>query len=154
MEAELGSKLLQERQVTGAILSKRPFLADANFAQRPRRRDQLPNEILRRGRSQFAIKFEHEQMRHSQFANKRDLVLRRGQEPRTFLRPENLCRVRIKRNHDGRATRFDRVPRGSGDDRLMSKVDTIKDTDGEKNRAWDLRQLRDRPQDLHASSSV
>ena len=68
--------------------------------------DQLPDEFLRRRRSEFAIEMQDEQMRDAEIANERDLVLRRRQQMRRFFRPQHLCGMRIEGDDDRRAARL------------------------------------------------
>ncbi len=105
--------------------------------------DQLPNEISRRGRSQLAVKLQHQQMRHAEGPDERDLVLRRGEKTRAFLRTEKLCRVRVESNDDRCPARFLRVARRGRNNRLMAEMDPVENPNRKKNRPGNLRQLRD-----------
>ena len=95
------------------------------------------------------IEFEHEQMRHSQSAQERDFVLGGGEQPRTFVRPKNLRRMRIERNDDRATARLGGMPGRATNYRLVSTVHTIKHPDREKDRAGHFRQLRNRSKRAH-----
>ena len=70
-------------------------------------------------------------MRDTEIADERDLVLRRGEQSRRFLRPQHLGRMRIKRHDDRRSARFLRMRGGGGDHRLMAEMHAIENADRE-----------------------
>ena len=51
---------------------------------------------------------------------------------RRFLRPQYFLRVRIKRDYDGGSAFRPRVLGRSGDNRLMTEMNTVEDANGEK----------------------
>ena len=142
-KVQLGAELFQEREITGAVFPKGPFLSDADFPQRPGRAGQLPNEISRRGRSQLAVKLQHQQVRDAEGPDERNLVLRCGEKTRAFLGTEKLCRVRVESNDDRCPARFLRVARRARNNRLMTAMDPVENANRKKNRPGNLRQLRD-----------
>ena len=69
--------------------------------------DQLPDEYLPAAyAANVAIEMNDEQMRDAEFANERDLVLRRGQQMRRILRTQHFRRMRIERDDHRRSARF------------------------------------------------
>ena len=62
---------------------------------------------------------------------------------------QHLGGVGVERNHDQCANRVPGVARRSGNDRLMTEVNAIKDANGEKERPGKRAQFRNRSQDLH-----
>ena len=78
---------------------------------------------------------QDEKMRHAEIADERDLVLRRGEQMRRFLRPQDFRRMRIEGHDHRRAARFLRVLRRSGNDRLVPEMHAVENADREKERA-------------------
>jgi hypothetical protein len=55
---------------------------------------------------------------------------------RRFVRSQYFFRVRIEGDYHRRSSYRPSVFRRSRDDCLMSEMDPVEDTDGEKERAW------------------
>jgi hypothetical protein len=80
-------------------------------------------------------------MRDSQIADERDLVLRRRQQMRRVIWPENFHRMRIEGDDDGGATEFSRVPGRSGNHGLMTEMDAVENADRQEERPGKFSQL-------------
>ena len=65
VEVELRPEFLEQLEIATAIFSKRPFVPDANFAQRFRMLDQLLHEIFGFGRSKLFIERNDQKMAHT-----------------------------------------------------------------------------------------
>src|SRR6516164_7659060 len=111
-------------------------MSDANFTQRFRMLHQLLHEILGFGGSKMFIERNDQQMPHTKRANQTDLVWRGGEQVRRFLGPQYFFRMRIKCHHHRRAIGRPSMFRRSGNHCLMSEMDSVEHTDGEKERAW------------------
>ncbi len=97
------------------------------------------HEIFRLGGGKLFIEGDDEEMAHAEVADQSDLVLGRGKEMRRVLRTQYFYWVRIE-GHDNRRSVFCLgVPRGSGNDRLMSAMDAVENADGEEERAGEVR---------------
>src|SRR5215468_10945059 len=71
---------------------------------------------------------------------------------RCFVRPQYFFWMRIKGNHHRCSIYRLSVFRRRRNDCLMPEMDAVEDTDGEKERTWQLRELRNRTEDLHHNS--
>ncbi len=91
--------------------------------------------------AEFAVEFDDEQMRDAELADQSDLVLRRGDQVRSIVRPKNFPRMRIECHDDRRACSGMGVTRRGGNDRLVTEMDAVKDSDGEKKRSAKLGQF-------------
>jgi len=74
-------------------------------------------------------------MPHAKGPDQSNLVRRGRKQMRRFFRTEYFLRVRIKGHYDGSTIWRPRVLRRSGDDRLMTEMNTVEDADGEKERS-------------------
>ena len=97
--------------------------------------NQLLHKILRFGCGELFIKRNHQKMPHPKRPNQSDLVGCGGKQVRCFLRPQDFLRVGIKRDYDGRSVFRTRVLGRSGDNRLMTEMNTVEDANGEKERS-------------------
>jgi len=97
--------------------------------------NQLLYKILRFGCGELFIKRNDEKMAHPKRANQSDLVRCGGKQMRRFLGPQDFLGVGIKRDYDGRSAFRPRVLGRSGDNRLMTEMNTVEDADGEKERS-------------------
>ena len=125
-----GAELFQQRKISRASLAERPLVANANFAKWTRIRHKLANKFLGRGCGELPIESQNEKMGDSEIAEERDFVLRRRQQMGRILWTQHLCGVGVERNHHQCATRVFGVARRSGDDRLMTEMNSVKDADG------------------------
>ena len=78
-------------------------------------------------------------MPYAKGTDQSDLVLGGCEQMRRFFWPEYFLRVRIKRHYDRSTIWRPRVLRRSGDDRLMTEVNTVEDADSQKERAGQMR---------------
>jgi hypothetical protein len=97
--------------------------------------NQLLHKILRFGRGELFIEWNDEKMPHPEFLDQSDLMRRSSKQMWRLLGPQDFLRVRIKRHYDGRSIFRQRMLSGSGDNRLMTEMDTIKHTNGDEKRA-------------------
>jgi hypothetical protein len=74
-------------------------------------------------------------MADSELANQRDLVLRGGKQARTLVWPENFRGVWIECHDDRYSVHLPGMLHSGRDDGLMAKMNAVKNTDREKNRA-------------------
>ena len=72
-----------------------------------------------------------------------------GEQPRTFVRSKDLRRMWIESNDHRRPARLGGMLGRATNYRLVSTVHTIKHPDREKDRAENLRQLRNRSKRAH-----
>ena len=94
--------------------------------------DKLVDKIFRRRRGKFQIETQDEQMRHTEIADERDLMLRRRQQMRRILGTQHFRRMRIER-HDDRSSVFGlRVAGRRGNNGLMAPMDAIENANGEE----------------------
>src|SRR5215471_6644718 len=98
--------------------------------------DQLLHEILGLGRGKMFIERNDQKMSNTKRANQSDLVRCRREQMWRFFGPQYFFRVRIKGDYQRRSIHRPSVFCGSRNDCLMSKMDAVEDTDGEKERAW------------------
>src|SRR3954454_16732528 len=98
------------------------------------------------------IERNDQKMSHTKRPNESDLVRRSGEQMRRFVRTQYFFRVRIKRDYHRRSIHGSGVSRGSGNDCLMSEMDTVEDANGQKNRALQLRQFGDRSKRFHQAN--
>ena len=96
---------------------------------------QLVNEILGLRGSKLFIEGNDQQMFDTKRANHSDFVGRRGEQVRCFFRPQYFLGVGIKGDYHRRAIRRLSVLRRSRNDCLMSEMDPVEDTNGEKELA-------------------
>jgi hypothetical protein len=94
---------------------------------------------------------EHKKMRDPEIADERDLVLRRRQQMRRVIRPQNLHRMRIEGDDDRRAARFFCVSGRSGNHSLMAEVNAIENANRKEERAGQSGQVADGTKDVHAN---
>ena len=113
-------------------------MADTNFAQGPGVLGQLINEILRLGLREIFVERNYQEMADTKSANQRDLVRRGSDEMRRILWSQNLGRMRIEGHHYGSSIFGMRMPRGSGDDCLVTEMHAVKRADGEEERTLQL----------------
>ena len=146
VKIKTAAKFFEKIEIARAVFSERPFVTDANLAQRLRIHDQLLDKMFWRGGGKLSIELDHEQMSDTERANERDLVLRGREQMRRRLRPQDFLRMRIECDDDRRSIRGMGVARGSGNDRLMAAMNAVEYADGQKNRPAQLAQLRNRPQ--------
>src|SRR4029453_2803486 len=124
-------------------------MSDANFTQWFRMLDQLLHEILGFGGGKMFIERNDQQMSHTKRANQSNLVRRGGKQMRRFVRPQYFFRVRIKGDYHRRSIHRPSVFRRSRNDCLMSKMNPVENAYGEKEGTGQVRELRNRAQDLH-----
>src|SRR5207249_12051070 len=74
VEMKLRTKFFEKIEIAAPIFSKRPFVSDANFAQRLRMGGQLLDKTLRRSSGEFPIEVDNEQVLDTQIADQRDFV--------------------------------------------------------------------------------
>ena len=82
-------------------------------------------------------------MRDAERPDEPNLVLGCGEKTRAFLGPKKLCRVRVESNDDRCSARLFCVVGRARNNRLMTAMDPVENTNRKKNRAGNLRQLRD-----------
>ena len=97
--------------------------------------NQLLHKVLRLGCGELFIERNDEKMPHPKRPDQSDLVRRGGKQVWRFLRPQDFLRVGIKRDYDRRSVFRPRVLGRSGDNRLMTEMNTVEDADGEKERS-------------------
>ncbi len=98
----LKPELLEQREISRAAFSERPFVTDADFLKRSRVRNELLDKFLRRSCGERPIEMKHEKMRYAEIADERDLVLRRCDQMRRIAGPQHLRGMRIERDDDRR----------------------------------------------------
>src|SRR6266581_7248732 len=74
IEMKLRTQFFEKSEIAAPIFSKRPFVSDANFAQRLRIDGQLLDKTLRRSVGEFPIKVDNEEVLDTQIADQRDFV--------------------------------------------------------------------------------
>src|SRR6187399_1929598 len=97
--------------------------------------DELKNEFLRRCVGKCAIKMDYKEVRDSQIANQRDLMLGRGKQTWRFPGSEHLRRMWVESDHDRRSSCLFGVPSRSRNDRLVTEMNAIESTDGREKRS-------------------
>jgi hypothetical protein len=107
------------------------------------------DKFLWRSGSELLVEVDHEKMFDAQVADQSDFVLRGSEQVRRVLRAQHFERVRIKSHYNWRPLCRIGVTRGSGNHGLVTKMDAIKNSDGEKERAMQLGQLGNGVQRFH-----
>ena len=112
-------------------------------------RHQFLNEVFGLGCGELLVEGDDEQMPNPQRLNQRDFVLSCAEQARRGLRSQNFFRVRVE-GDDDRCTLFSAGVVGrSGNDRLMSAMNAVKNADGEKEGTGQARELGDGMKNFH-----
>src|SRR2546423_15652787 len=115
-------------------------MADTNFAQAPGVGGQLGNEILRLGLREIFVERNYQEMADSKSANQRDLMRCGSNEMGRILWSQNFGRMWIERDNNRRSIFRMGMPRGSGDDGLVTEVQAVERADREEKRALERRE--------------
>jgi hypothetical protein len=107
------------------------------------------DKFLWQSGSELLVEVDHEKMFDAQVADQSDFVLRRSEQVRCVLRAQHFERVRIKSHCYRRPLCRTGMIRRSGNYGLVTKMNTIKNSDGEKERAMQLGQLGNGVQRFH-----
>jgi len=103
--------------------------------------NELLDKFLWRSGSELPVEVDHQKMFDAQVADQSDFVLRGSEQVRRVLRTQHFERVRIKSHYNRRSLGRTGMTRGSGNHGLVTKRNAIKNSDCEKERATQLRQL-------------
>src|SRR6266571_4638727 len=103
--------------------------------------NELLNKFLWRSGCELLVKADHEKMLDAQVADQSDFVLRGSEQMRRVLRAQHFEWVRIKSHCNRRPLCRIGMTRGSGNHGLMTKMDAVENSDGQKERATQLRQF-------------
>jgi hypothetical protein len=111
--------------------------------------NELLDKFLWRSGSELPVEVDHQKMFDAQVADQSDFVLRGSEQVRRVLRTQHFERVWIKSHYNRRSIGRTGMTRGSGNYGLVTKMNTIKNSDGEKERAMQLGQLGNGVQRFH-----
>ena len=113
--------------------------------------DQLLHEFLGRSGGKCPIERQDKEMRDPEIPDQRDLVLGGGEQMRGILRAQDFRGMRIERHHHRRPCRSFGVTRRSGDDGLVTEVETVEGADGEEEGPGKSSEVCDGTQDVHGN---
>jgi hypothetical protein len=107
------------------------------------------DKFLWRSGSELLVEVDHEKMFDAQVADQSDFVLRGSEQVRRVLRTQHFEWMRIKSHCYRRPLCRTGMIRRSGNYGLVTKMNAIKNSDGEKERAMQLSQLGNGVQRFH-----
>ncbi len=145
-KAKFVTKSSKQFNGSGAAFAKTPAMADTDFPQAIARGGQTSDEFGRLGIREFTIKMDDEHMFETESSNQAQLVGGRRQDPRRFVGPQNADRVGIKRDDHGGSAGATSAPECALDDRPMTAMHSIENTDRKENRPRHRGQFIDRSQ--------
>ena len=131
-EAKLCAELFEEREVAGAAFAKRPLEADADFAQRPRSRDQGADEVGGFSRGEGLVEWDEENVRDAEAADELEFVRRGGEKSRRLFRSQHADGMRVEGDGDGSAAVLLCVVECAAKHGLMAQMHAVEDADGEE----------------------
>lgn len=143
LKAELVSERFEQFEIAGATLAKRPLMPHANLAQRTTRRRQFADEEIGRSGGKCLVEWDDEKMLDPEFAQKEQLVSRRGEKPGRLAGAQNADGVRIKSDDHRGAVDRARVSEGALNDGAMAEMHAVEDANSEHDRPGDRRKVRD-----------
>src|SRR2546428_709047 len=100
--------------------------------------DEFLNEIFRLGRGKLFVESDDEQVPDAESADQSDLVLGGAEQVRRCLRAQDFFRMRTECNYHRRSIGGPRMIGRRRDDRLVSAMNAVKDSDGQEQGAGQL----------------
>src|SRR4029077_18779546 len=105
--------------------------------------NELLDKFLWRSGSELPVEVDHQKMFDAQVADQSDFVLRGSEQVRRVLRTQHFERVRIKSHYNRRSLGRTGMTRGSGNHGLVTKMNAVENSDGQKKRSTQALQFGD-----------